>query len=58
MPETVTLKKQPGCPKCQESLRRIPREPWMRSWPLSRHYTCTACRKSYLSVLGFLFARR
>jgi hypothetical protein len=38
-------------------LHRIPREPWMRWWTASRHYACAECRKSFLSVLGWLFAR-
>ena len=40
-----------GCPRCAKpSVGRIPRKPWMRAIPGSRHISCMNCNMDFLIV--------
>ncbi len=40
-----------GCPRCRKSsVARIPRKPWMRAIPGSKHVSCMACNMDFVIV--------
>jgi hypothetical protein len=40
------------CPKCDKTLKRILRKPWMRYIPGSKRYECKRCRAIYLLIFN------
>jgi len=48
-----------NCPKCEKSLTRIRRKPWMQYLPGSKYYKCRECGYAYLLIFNrWLFKRR
>ena len=46
------------CPRCDQTLTRIRREPWMRRIPGSKHYECRQCGLAYLLIFNRWLLRR
>jgi uncharacterized protein with PIN domain len=40
------------CPKCNKTLERIRRKPWMHHIPGSKHYECRVCDSTYLLIFN------
>jgi len=47
-----------NCPKCDKTLTRIRRKPWMRPIPGSKHYECRKCGFAYLLIFNRWLLRR
>ena len=41
-----------GCPKCDKTLTRSRRKPWMHYISGSKHYVCRGCGYAYLLVFN------
>ena len=47
-----------NCPKCDKTLARIRRKPWMHYMPGSKHYECRECGYAYLLIFNLWLLKR
>lgn len=46
------------CPKCDKTLTRTLRKPWMRRVPGSKYYVCRKCDVAYLLIFNRWLLKR